>query len=358
MSYTIERAALVARQLQRIATYNAHELVGQLANLEFWLGEAAQSLAVIDDYPRRFARLHAGQTEWVEAHQIRITPQCAHCGGPCEYSGAQVPAAPKRIGSQQLDDARRAVRDASYQLLRRLYRNGWIDEERFRASCARLGTSVDLDDLEDVFAGAADSDSDAADARSAVSDATSLVPLAELSSAELEALAQLTLPAAQGHVADWLANIEAARAEIADAIGDDKIALVLRDGDRPVAWIAAGHDWGAIWEIHPVIVAVDAQGRGHGQRLVREVERLAADAGARTMALSTSDTVGATSLAGADLYADVAGHLARFTVHRPHAAAFWLRMGYTLVGVTPDAEGPGQPSLSFACRLPAGGAGG
>lgn len=182
----------------------------------------------------------------------------------------------------------------------------------------------------------------------------SLVRLAALSPAELETLAQLTLPAAQDHVRDWLADLDAARAEIADALGDDKIALAARDGQGAlVGWIAAGHDWGAIWEIHPVIVALDHQGRGHGRRLVREVERLAAEAGARTMVLSTSDTVGATSLAGADLYDDVAGHLARFAVHRPHAAAFWLRMGYALVGVTPDAEGPGKPSLSFARRLPA-----
>jgi aminoglycoside 6'-N-acetyltransferase I len=133
---------------------------------------------------------------------------------------------------------------------------------------------------------------------------------------------------------------------------DDKTALALLDDrGQPIAWIAAGRDWGEIWELHPLIVALDQQGHGHGRRLVREVERIAAEAGARTMTLSTSDAVGATSLANADLYADVPGELARFAVHRPHAAAFWLRVGYTVVGVTPDAEGPGQPSIAFARRL-------
>lgn len=349
MSYTTERAALVASQLQRIATYNAHQLVGQLPNLEFWLGEAAHALAVLDDYPHRFQRLHDGQTRWVEAHQVRITPLCVQCGGPCEYGrGPVTPPPPRPIPTAELDAARRAIREGGYQLLRRLYRNRWIDEARFRTSCYRLRTSVDLDDLDRRYE--AFDEEDIAEAPPAA--ASTLVRLAELSPGALEQLARITLPAARDHAPEWLEDLDAARAEIAEAMTDDKTALALLDEhEQPIAWIAAGHDWGELWELHPLIVALEHHGRGHGRRLVREVERIAGEAGARTMTLSTSDTVGATSLAGADLYEDLPGQLARFTVHRPHAAAFWLRVGYSVVGVTPDAEGPGQPSIAFARRI-------
>lgn len=41
------------------------------------------------------------------------------------------------------------------------------------------------------------------------------------------------------------------------------------------------------------------------------------------------------------------------TFHPSHAVGFWLRMGYSLVGITPDAEGPGMPSINLAKRPPA-----
>jgi aminoglycoside 6'-N-acetyltransferase I len=85
-------------------------------------------------------------------------------------------------------------------------------------------------------------------------------------------------------------------------------------------------------------------------RLVRAIERISAEAGALTMVLGTSDTTGTTSLANVDLYDDPMGHLARIAP-RDHATQFWLRAGYKVVGVVPDAEGPGMPSITLARRL-------
>ena len=150
MSYTTERATLMASQLERLATYNAHELAGQLPNLEFWLAEAAHALAVIDDYPARFVRLRDAQVRWVDAHGTRVMAgHCDHCGGRCEL-GPVKPQAPRRIPSADLDATRRAVRDGAYHLLLRLLREGWSDEARVRAGCDQVGTSIDVDDLDAI----------------------------------------------------------------------------------------------------------------------------------------------------------------------------------------------------------------
>jgi len=98
-------------------------------------------------------------------------------------------------------------------------------------------------------------------------------------------------------------------------------------------------------------VAIERQRHGHGRRLVREIERLASAAGALTMTLGTSDTTGATSLSGVDLYDETFARLAGVEARQPHAFEFWRRMGYRIVGVVPDAEGPGQPSINLARRL-------
>jgi len=60
-SYSIERAALIADQLERLATQNLHQLAGQAANLIFWISEAAHAIRTIDEYPARFRRLREAQ---------------------------------------------------------------------------------------------------------------------------------------------------------------------------------------------------------------------------------------------------------------------------------------------------------
>ena len=160
-----------------------------------------------------------------------------------------------------------------------------------------------------------------------------LVRLAQLDEPAREALAHLSLAAAREYGQAWLPDLAAAREEVADAVAPEKVALVALDSrGRPAGWVAAGPDWGRVWELHPLLVAIDQRRQGYGRRLVREIERIAAEAGALTMVLGTSDTTGETSLANVDLYDDPMGHLARIEP-RHHAAAFWLHVGYRIVGV-------------------------
>lgn len=177
-----------------------------------------------------------------------------------------------------------------------------------------------------------------------------IVPYAALGAAQRERLADLSLAAALAHSPEWMRDLDEALEVIAEHTTGDGVARVLVDGDRPLAWIAAHPLWGRAWELEPLLVAIPEQGRGHGRRLVREIEALAAAAGALTMLVGTSDVRGETSLAGVDLYVDTHARLGAAEVGR-HAAAFWLRVGYRIVGVVPDAEGPGKPSITLARRL-------
>jgi aminoglycoside 6'-N-acetyltransferase I len=178
-----------------------------------------------------------------------------------------------------------------------------------------------------------------------------IVALKDLDPVACEQLAAFTLEAGREHSPGWLPDLEAAREQIREALVPGKVALVLFENSRPIAWVAAAHDWGRIWDLHPLIVAVDRQRRGHGSHLVREIESIARAAGALTMTLGTSDMTGATSLSGVDLYADLSVRLAAVELRSPHALGFWRHAGYTIVGVVPDAEAPGQPSIVLARRL-------
>jgi len=62
-------------------------------------------------------------------------------------------------------------------------------------------------------------------------------------------------------------------------------------------------------------------------------------------------TRGRTSLYGIDVTEDAPRLLAEFRCHADHPAGFFLRIGFRLVGLLPDAYGPGKHDLTLARRI-------
>ena len=73
--------------------------------------------------------------------------------------------------------------------------------------------------------------------------------------------------------------------------------------------------------------------------------------GALTLWLGTDDEDGSTSLSGVDVYPDPLEHLTRIQNLREHPYTFYLKMGFVLVGVMPDANGWGKPDIYMAKRV-------
>ena len=146
MAYSIKQAAIIADQLERLATQNTHQLAGQVANLDFWISEAIHAVRTIDDYPARFRRLRDAQVGWVKAHGTKVSGYCPACGGACEF-GPQTPDAPNWIPTQDLAEAREAIRQAGRRFLLRLYRAHFVDEDRVREECNLIGIGVESEDF-------------------------------------------------------------------------------------------------------------------------------------------------------------------------------------------------------------------
>lgn len=148
MPYSIDQADMLAAQLEKFTTSYAHHLVGQHANVDFWLEEANHALGVIDNYYKRFTKMRDAQKEWVKAHKTVVSGFCRICCGKCEFD-PRPPEPPVRIRNQELAEARRRLKDAVYHFLLRCYRAGLLDKAGLTAACERGGTSVDLRDLQD-----------------------------------------------------------------------------------------------------------------------------------------------------------------------------------------------------------------
>ena len=147
MSYSIKRATLIADQLERLATQNAHQLAGQRSNLDFWIAEATDAIRVVDEYPRRFRLLRDAQVAWVKAHGTKVSGYCPICGGACEFD-PRTPEPPHRISAEEISAARAAVRTAGRRYALRLYRAHLLDEDAVRRVCHQLDIEVEQEDLQ------------------------------------------------------------------------------------------------------------------------------------------------------------------------------------------------------------------
>jgi aminoglycoside 6'-N-acetyltransferase I len=73
--------------------------------------------------------------------------------------------------------------------------------------------------------------------------------------------------------------------------------------------------------------------------------------GATTIWLGTDDEDNLTSLGGADLYPDVLEQASKIRNLRSHPFGFYQKLGYAIVGILPDANGPGKPDILMAKRV-------
>ncbi len=84
---------------------------------------------------------------------------------------------------------------------------------------------------------------------------------------------------------------------------------------------------------------------------MQDLEEQVKKRGGMNLYLGTDDEMGRTSLAGKDLYPDVLKNLAKIKNINGHAYEFYQKAGFTLVGVIPDANGPGKPDIIMAKRI-------
>jgi aminoglycoside 6'-N-acetyltransferase I len=134
-------------------------------------------------------------------------------------------------------------------------------------------------------------------------------------------------------------------------INPDRWALAALDGEALVGWVGAIQTYPHAWELHPLVVDPPRQRRGVGAALTRALEARARSQGVLTLYLGTDDELGGTNLHGRDLFPDVAGKIAGIAETGGHPFAFYRKQGYEVVGLIPDANGPGKPDILMAKRL-------
>jgi len=148
-------------------------------------------------------------------------------------------------------------------------------------------------------------------------------------------------------------DMESALEEVREALAPGKInRIAVGDDGTLLGWIGALPEYdGNAWELHPLIVHPAHQERGIGRVLVADLEEQVRARGGLTIYLGTDDEDGMTSLSEIDLYENTWAHIANVRNLKGHPYTFYQKMGYTIIGVIPDANGWGKPDIWMAKRV-------
>ncbi len=140
-------------------------------------------------------------------------------------------------------------------------------------------------------------------------------------------------------------SIEDAMAEVLESLQAGRISgIALDEQDDILGWIGGIQEYGGnVWELHPLVVRRDRQRQGLGRILVADFEEQVAQRGGHTVRLGTDDENCRTTLGGMDLYPDVLDKLRAIENQGWHPFEFYLKVGYHVVDVIPDANGFGKP---------------
>ena len=140
--------------------------------------------------------------------------------------------------------------------------------------------------------------------------------------------------------------------EIAMILSDERVAIKAVYEEKLIGFTGAIPQYGITgWELHPLVVDKEYRGRGIGEKLVSFLEKEVFDRGGITIYLGTDDEDGRTSLSDTDLFVDTFKKIEEIRNLNHHPFEFYKKIGYSIVGVIPDANGIGKPDIWMAKRI-------
>lgn len=150
-------------------------------------------------------------------------------------------------------------------------------------------------------------------------------------------------------------TVDTSLIEVKKSLVPGRISLVAILDGRVVGWVGGIPQYdGHVFELHPLVVDLGLQRKRIGSSLVKALEGEVAARGGLTLWLGSDDETGKTSLSGKDLYPNVLEQLRHIRNLKDHPYEFYLKNGFSVVGILPDANGIGKPDIYLAKRVRGG----
>jgi aminoglycoside 6'-N-acetyltransferase I len=150
----------------------------------------------------------------------------------------------------------------------------------------------------------------------------------------------------------WPTPEEATEAVVEMLVPERIARVAVGDTGEVVGFIGGIPEYdGKVWELHPLAVRPDRQGGGIGRALVADFEAIVAGRGGLSIVLGSDDEDGMTSLSGANLFDGLWDKIRTIENFKGHPFGFYMKLGYVITGVVPDANGRGKPDILMGKRV-------
>ena len=123
----------------------------------------------------------------------------------------------------------------------------------------------------------------------------------------IQQVAALLVEGFAAHYPTAWPTLGSALEEVRESFGEGHISRVALDEDGSVlGWIGGIRVYhGFVWELHPLVVKMQQQGKGVGRALVLDFEERVRERGGPTILLGTDDEDHQTTLSDVNLYPNV-----------------------------------------------------
>jgi aminoglycoside 6'-N-acetyltransferase I len=169
----------------------------------------------------------------------------------------------------------------------------------------------------------------------------------------LHQAAQLLVDAFHEHWPEAWPTLEEGLEEVHEMLEAERICRAAVDEQGNLVGVIGGiptYD-GHVWELHPLAVQPNMQGKGIGRALVEDFEEQIRLRGGLTITLGSDDEDEMTSLSNVDLYENTWEKIQNVRNLKNHPFTFYQKLGYVITGIVPDANGRGKPDILMSKRV-------
>ena len=141
-------------------------------------------------------------------------------------------------------------------------------------------------------------------------------------------------------------DINSALIEVNECIGEPNICIGIKNGNNLVGWAGLRPMYEVTWELHPMVIKNEYQRKGYGKILLNELEKIALKRKIIGIFAGSDDETNSTSLSEKDITKEnIFYEIQNVKNYRNHPYDFYIKCGYLIVGIIPNANGDRKPDI-------------
>ena len=144
----------------------------------------------------------------------------------------------------------------------------------------------------------------------------------------------------------WLKNQKEAFDEVKECIEKPNICIGIKTGNELVGWAGIRPMYEKTWELHPMAIKGEYQGKSYGRMLLKEIEERAYLNGIIGLVVGSDDETNSTSVSEKEINGEnIFEAIKNIKNHKCHPFEFYQKCGYSIVGLIPNANGQNKPDI-------------